>query len=411
MCFNSVQRVFFILFCASNIIINVVVCDSFLTVTGTKLSLNNERVYLSGMNQAWVHYGADFGNGDYVKSRPTLIRNLDNIRKAGGNSMRIWLHVDGLSTPMFDANGYVTGLDKYIIDDLKDFLHEARIRNIIINIVLWNFARAPSWRLHGLVYNSSKLESYIHNALRPMVLALKDEPALGIWEIMNEPEGCVAIGRRSSNPCLDTTTLHVYDFADWTLSSIPLELLLVFAGRQISAIHTADNKALVTIGAWTYKSVATSLGRRNFYSDHCLEGLTNDSQAHLDLYEIHTYDTLHVYLPHDPFVVESSMYNLDKPVIIGEFSSKRGGGMTSPTQFLWGYYHGYSGTWSWCALDNDSASDNITVQERGMHSLDGLNNQSAGGRVNFIVNHDISIWDYLACALWTVFQFLWKCLG
>ena len=52
------------------------------------------------------------------------------------------------------------------------------------------------------------------------------------------------------------------------------------------------------------------------------------------------------------FQVNASIYKPDKPVIIGEFSQKKGGLKTSPEQFTWAYYHGYSGAWSWCALDN-----------------------------------------------------------
>ena len=50
------------------------------------------------------------------------------------------------------------------------------------------------------------------------------------------------------------------------------------------------------------------------------------------------------------FKVNASIYKLDKPVIIGEFSQKRGGTMTSSELFTWAYYRGYSGAWSWSAL-------------------------------------------------------------
>ena len=46
------------------------------------------RLRHAGMNQAWYRYGADFGNADYVTSRPHLLHTLDVIRAAGGNSVR-----------------------------------------------------------------------------------------------------------------------------------------------------------------------------------------------------------------------------------------------------------------------------------------------------------------------------------
>lgn len=85
--------------------------------------------------------------------------------------------------------------------------------------------------------------------------------------------------------------------------------------------------------------------------------------------------------------VDASLYKLDKPVIIGEFSQKRGGFMTSPEQFLWAYDHGYSGAWSWCALDADSASDDIETQMRGMSTLRNKDDQSKGGRVNINIRN------------------------
>jgi len=63
-------------------------------------------------------------------------------------------------------------------------------------------------------------------------------------------------------------------------------------------------QALVTVGSWEYKTITNELGYRNVYSDTCMQyAADGDTRAKLDLYQIHTYDTLLIYLPHDPLMV------------------------------------------------------------------------------------------------------------
>ena len=59
-----------------------------------------------------------------------------------------------------------------------------------------------------------------------MVAALGNHPALGAWEIMNEPEGSVYNNQASLNPCFDTTLL-IYSGAGWAGTFIPMEKYII----------------------------------------------------------------------------------------------------------------------------------------------------------------------------------------
>lgn len=53
-----------------------------------------------------------------------------------------WVHIDGATSPQFDSNGYVTGLDNdgSFLTDFKRYLDDALERNILIFPTLWNGA-------------------------------------------------------------------------------------------------------------------------------------------------------------------------------------------------------------------------------------------------------------------------------
>lgn len=97
----------------------------------------------------------------------------------------------GDNTPHFGSDGFVLGPDEAgtLINDLREFLDLCQANNIFVNLVLWNGALMRNGNYEALLYDNDKLQSYIDNALVPLVQGLKDHPALAAWEPMNEPEG------------------------------------------------------------------------------------------------------------------------------------------------------------------------------------------------------------------------------
>lgn len=79
----------------------------------------------------------------------------------------IWIHIQGENTPAFNADGYITGPDNTgtLISDLTKFLSVAQQNNLFVIPVLWSGAVLGSQRFINLIWDDSKLDSYINNAL------------------------------------------------------------------------------------------------------------------------------------------------------------------------------------------------------------------------------------------------------
>ena len=93
------------------------------------------------------------------------------VADAGGNSIRFWLHVQGNVSPNFGGDGYVTGTDQQntLIPELRDLLDFAASKNVFVIICLWNGAYIDNQNAVNIVINEGVLNSYLENALRPMV--------------------------------------------------------------------------------------------------------------------------------------------------------------------------------------------------------------------------------------------------
>ncbi|XP_060595800.1 mannan endo-1,4-beta-mannosidase-like [Ruditapes philippinarum] len=356
-------------------------CDAGrLHVQGTNLVKDGQRVFLSGTNLAWVHYGYDFGNNQYSGVKTQFEQYLSQIHASGGNSIRVWLHIEGESSPHFTSQGYVDKTDAAgsLINDMRSFLTSAKHFNVFVFFVLWNGAKKQNthYRLDGLIRDSNKLQSYIDHCLKPMVNALKNEPALGGWEIINEPEGELTPDHHSNNPCQDTTHLH-NSGAGWEGHLYSAAQIQKFVNWQADAIRSTDPGALVTLGVWNPKSNTDKFGFRNLYSDHCLTSAGGKAHGTLSFYQMHTYTFSGHFDGYSPFQHHASEFGLNKPLVIGEFRQESG---TNPItdMYNYAYYYGYSGAWGWAASDSNQWS----LIKKGMAWLRGRNDQQKGGLIN-----------------------------
>ena len=87
----------------------------------------------------------------------------------------IWLHVEGEQTPSFNGDGYVIGTDasNTLISDLGRFLDFAAANDVLVIPVLWNGALMRQQTVVNLVWDDSKLDSYINKALK-------------VWKTLNQ---------------------------------------------------------------------------------------------------------------------------------------------------------------------------------------------------------------------------------
>ncbi|CAH1238172.1 Hypp5535 [Branchiostoma lanceolatum] len=376
--------------------------QTYLSADGQHFKLNGQRVFLSGVNMAWCRYGSDFGGGLYYSyksssscpsSKSKYEQAIQDIANNGGNSLRVWLHVEGQETPVFSYWGSVTQTDAtdQLVNELKDMLGFAKRHNVLVFLVLWNGAHHGNnfWKVRDLVWDDLKLSTYVDEALKPLALGLRNERALGGWEIMNEPEGSLRV-QHDSDPCYNTDFL-AGSGAGWAGDAdgtyLPMNRMLRFINRQIAGIKEVDPNHLVTVGSWSEKGQ----GIRNLYTDDCLQKAGDYSYRTgvLDFYQIHTYTKSGSYGSQSPFRVDHARDYTDlsgRPIVIGEFSQIRGGGMGITDQFNRAYYYGYGGAWSWHYSGGGDGSDSTATQMTGLRWLQNKNDQNKGGCVKINLN-------------------------
>jgi len=307
----------------------------------TLIPFNDQRIFASGSNIAWINFAGDIGPGNTdLEKFETMFKELNDN---GGNAMRFWLHTSGAKTPAWNGSD-VTGPGVGTIEDLKAILDIAEKYDIGLLLTLWSFDMLRNSngttnvnRSKAILTDSVKMQTYINNALIPMVTALKDHKAVLAWEVFNEPEGM-------SN-----------QFGWDGITKVDMLDIQRFVNRVTGAIHRIDKTIKVTTGAWSFKSLSDRFGNhatdKNYYRNDRLIQAGGDSLGVLDYYTVHYYTWAGTSL--SPFHNDVDYWGLDKPVMVAEFYAKEPI-FTVPINKLFEtlYTRGYAGALAWQWVDS-----------------------------------------------------------
>lgn len=327
-----------------------------------RVPFNEQELFLSGGNVAWINFARDIGPGQTDLDRFDGI--FEELHANGGNTMRLWLHTTGEVTPAFSTTevGVVTGPGAGAIEDLRAILDAAWEHEVGLVLCLWSFDMLQSGRSaaqyaqnRAILLDTAKTQTYIDNALVPMVEALADHPAAVAWEIFNEPEGM--------------TTQFGWTPASYRVSMADVQR---FVNLTAGAIHRAAPGATVTNGSWSFYASSDNVpgaNRMNYYRDDRLVAAGGDPDGTLDIYTVHYYEWGGTTI--SPFHHDAAYWGLDKPLVIAEFFV--GGGTSSggdgnddavfgvPYQDLYTtlYDRGYAGALAWQWFNYPTSAEGV----------------------------------------------------
>jgi hypothetical protein len=307
-----------------------------------RLVIDGKARFISGMNIAWNNFGNDVG--DNAVNISAFVNQFKQIKGAGGNAVRWWLHTDARNEPKMNSDGSVNRIGTKTIDNIRQVLDSAYSYGIVVSLCLFSFdllqndGKNPSMVAINKKFLTvpANLDTYINIVLKPMLDAVGNHPAIMCWEVFNEPEGMSS------------------DAGGWANETVPMSDILRFTARIAAVVHDKTKK-MASTGIHEYGKMKT------WYSDSKLRTAAGSdplaSKAYLDFYMAHYYPE-YIGTSGSPFHNNASSWGMDRPILIGEFPAKSwnsgyytsiqpGTGMTVNAAFEYAYDNGYCGALSW----------------------------------------------------------------
>lgn len=329
------------------------------------ITYEGKEIFINGLNAPWNKFGGDFGThiwwGALYESQ-WFDDFFKDCADHGVNVVRVWIHCDGRTSPLFTEDGTPYGLEPGFFLDMDDMFRMARKHHVLVMPCVWSFdmckfspdAGPNGGGHHDLLNDEAKMKAYIENVWEPMVKRYADECNLFAWEVCNEPEW--ALDRTAQN---DTLWAYRTDLV------VPIERMQRLTGWMASVVHKHSNKMVTTGSASIRFNSDHENCKGNWWSDKALAKATDNMEgAYLDFYQVHYYDYM-VEIGGDLYdpTMDTKYYGVDKPIIIGETPADTGKAVIYKNHEVLdlAYNNGYAGLmyWSYNATDGFGVFDDM----------------------------------------------------